>query len=39
MNMVRKALNLILARQQCGLPITLPITVSNNLIATENKKF
>ena len=37
--MVRKALNLMLVRQQFGLPITLPVTVNNNLIATENKKF
>ena len=36
MNMVRKALNLMLPRQQFGLPITLPITVNNNLIMTEN---
>ena len=39
MNMVRKALNLMLPRQQFGLPITLPVTVNNNLIATDNKKF
>ena len=39
MNMVRKALNLMLVRQQFGLPITLLITVNNNLIATKNKKF
>ena len=39
MNMVRKAVNLMLVRQQFGLPITLPVTVNNNIIATENKKF
>ena len=39
MNMVRKALNLMLPRQQFGLPITLHIAVNNNLIMTENKKF
>ena len=39
MKVVRKTLNLMLPRQQFGLPITPPITVNNNLIMTENKKF
>ena len=39
MNMVRKALNLMLVRQQFGLPIILLILFNNNLITTENKKF
>ena len=36
--MVRKALNLMLVRQQFGLPIILQI-FHNKLITTENKKF
>ena len=39
MNMVRKALNLMLVRQQFGLPIILLILFHNKLIMTENKKF
>ena len=35
MNMVRKALNLMLVRQQLSLPIILPILFNNNLITTE----
>ena len=38
MNMVRKALNLMLVRQQFGLPIILFILFNNNLIMTENFK-
>ena len=29
----------MLPRWQFGLPITLPVTLNNNLITTENKKF
>ena len=36
--MARKALNLMLVRQQFGLPIILLILFNNNLITTENKK-
>ena len=39
MNMVRKVFNLMVPRWQFGIPITLPVTVNNNLITTENKKF
>ena len=39
MNIVKIVLNSILQRQQFGLPITLPVTLSKNLITAENKKF
>ena len=39
LNMVGKALNVMLVRQQFGLPIILLILFNNNLIMTENKKF
>ena len=38
MNMVRKAHNLMLVKQQFGLPITL-LPIFHKLIMTENKKF
>ena len=39
MNMVRKALNLMLPRWQFGLPIALPVTVNKQSQCYWNKKF